>query len=149
MLTWKRGTGFAKADAQKCFDEICTICDLTPKAVVDKARDESTELHKCFEWDDHVAAEQYRLVQAREILRFLVEIKESDKKGEPQEIRVYFKMPDETVYKPTEIIIQHKDEYKRLLAQALRELSWFRNKYEILHELEPVFKDIDKLVTAS
>lgn len=39
-----------------------------PEAVVEAARDESSPLHKHFEWDDGEAAERYRLYQARRLI---------------------------------------------------------------------------------
>lgn len=46
----------------------------TPKAVVDHARNPRSPLHSFFCWDDGVAAERYRIIQARELLRVRVEI---------------------------------------------------------------------------
>jgi len=42
---------------------------LTPQVIVDDARPADSQLHDRFEWDDAVAAEQYRLSQARELVR--------------------------------------------------------------------------------
>lgn len=42
---------------------------LTPNAVVDDAKNPSSPLHDQFEWDNDVAAEKYRLEQARELIR--------------------------------------------------------------------------------
>lgn len=42
---------------------------LTPQAVVDAARCRSHPLHSCFEWDDKIAGEKYRLEQARALIR--------------------------------------------------------------------------------
>lgn len=42
---------------------------LTPVAVVDEARNPDSPLHGRFEWDDGVAAEQYRLSQAEVLIR--------------------------------------------------------------------------------
>ena len=42
---------------------------LTAHAVVDAARDAKSPLHGYFEWDDSKAAEQYRLDQARVLIR--------------------------------------------------------------------------------
>lgn len=65
MLTATWGKHFFKADATKCASEIMEICDqmesATPQQILEKARDESTELHKCFTWDDSIAAEKYRI----------------------------------------------------------------------------------------
>lgn len=73
VATWRSGPCVFKADAQKVADEISSIgLSVKPEEIVDKARDESTELHKCFEWDDTKAAERYRLHQARQIVCHLV-----------------------------------------------------------------------------
>jgi len=42
---------------------------LTRQGVLDDARDEDSPLHPCFEWDDGIAAEKYRLDQAGQIIR--------------------------------------------------------------------------------
>lgn len=42
---------------------------LTPAAVLDVARDKASVLHSEFEWNDGVAAEQWRLEQARRLIR--------------------------------------------------------------------------------
>lgn len=41
---------------------------LTPSSVVDAARDPASPLHAQFEWDDGVAAERYREIQARKLI---------------------------------------------------------------------------------
>lgn len=53
-------------DAQMVADEIANIGEaVTAEQIVDKAKDENTELHKCFTWDDEAAAEKYRIIEAR------------------------------------------------------------------------------------
>lgn len=42
---------------------------ITPEAVVGAARDPAHPLHPRFEWDDSVAAERFRIAQARAIIR--------------------------------------------------------------------------------
>ena len=42
---------------------------LEPAAVVDYARDPDTALHAYFDWEDSVAAEKWRIEQARRIIR--------------------------------------------------------------------------------
>lgn len=146
MITtkWKIG-GIFKADAQKVADEIIAIGEeATPAQILEKARDEATELHKCFTWDDTVAAERWRLQEARTIVRLLViERKEDD----PEPVRQFFKIGAEhdAGYKQTVLIVRDQDEYKALLRQAKAELETFRHKYRALAELEGVFEAIDKL----
>lgn len=48
---------------------------LTPPLVVDEARPEDAPLHPVFEWNNETAAEQYRLVQARTLIRTVEIIK--------------------------------------------------------------------------
>src|SRR5690606_11240128 len=56
--------------------------ELRPSAVVEAARDKRNPLHSQFEWDDKVAAHEYRLSQARALIRrFEFEIPGED--GEP------------------------------------------------------------------
>lgn len=52
---------------------------LTPTAVLDDARSPNSPLHDYFEWNDDVAAEKYRLDQARRLIRSVrVEIEVDD-----------------------------------------------------------------------
>ena len=71
VAKWKEGIGFYKGiSAQKVAEEIASIGEsATPQQIVDRARDENSELHKCFEWDDSIAAENWRKQQARIIGR--------------------------------------------------------------------------------
>lgn len=52
---------------------------LSPKAVVDRAKDPANPMHKIFEWNDKVAGKRYRLQQARALIsdfEVLVEVDE-------------------------------------------------------------------------
>ena len=139
------GTRFG-ADAQKCYEEIMEICDdfesATPQAVLEKARDESAELHKCFTWDDSIAAEKYRLTEARLVTRQLV-IKEVQVPKDRPEVRLFYKTDNESGYKPTHIIVRKEDEYKKLLERAYAELRAFKAKYSMLKELQEIFELIN------
>ena len=140
LATWKSDTGIFKnkANAQLCAEEILSIGDeATAKQIVDKARNNETELHKCFEWNNDVAAEMYRIQQARDIVANLVIVRteEQIEKNEP-EIRVFHKPTTTSGYKPIQVIIQNKDEYQELLKRAYAELSAFKRKYSNLQELD-------------
>lgn len=131
---------FSGADAEKCYQEIQTIGEsVTPKQILDYARNPETELHKCFEWNDTIAAEQYRLQQARLIVCHLVTVDES--KPEPQKIRVMQHIDE--CYKPVKLIVRNKTEYESLLERARAELRAFKNRYHTLVELEEILALID------
>lgn len=42
---------------------------IKPAAVVDAARPEESQIHPCFEWNDPIAAEEWRKQQARNLIR--------------------------------------------------------------------------------
>lgn len=131
---------------KKEIDEIIAFSgDATPEQIVEKAKDETTELHKCFTWNNDEAAEQWRLHEARQlVLNIVVVNEESEDKREP--VRCYFKTDYDTGYKPTEIIVRRADEYQKLLANALKELQTFEKKYKTISELAELFEIIERLV---
>ncbi|MCD8190702.1 MAG: hypothetical protein LUD78_10930 [Clostridiales bacterium] len=146
MTTAKWKTGWAtlhhNADAQKVADEILSIGEnVSPEEIVEKAKDEATELHKCFTWDDTEAAQKWRVHEARQIVCHLVV--ENDK---PQavETRAFYRA-EGNGYKPTSLIIRREDEYTALVNRAMQDLQAFRRRYESITELEPVFEAIDSL----
>ena len=60
-------------DAQEAGEELERIKQrdgtIVPAAVVDEARPEDAVLHPAFEWVDPVAAERYREIQARQLIK--------------------------------------------------------------------------------
>jgi hypothetical protein len=142
LVKWRVDNLF-KADANKCYAEILELERITPEKVLERAKDENSELHKCFEWNNDVAAEKYRIIQAGNVVRMLY----IEPKGEgAPPVRVLSRTSD-TVYQPTRIFLTNTTEYEALLKRALSELESFRNKYKTLSELEQVFEQID-LITA-
>ena len=119
---------------------------LKPENVVDAARSKNSPLHKYFEWDDSVAAEKFRLHQARMFINVLVTI--IDKKSEP--VRVFMSLRkdrygQETGYRTMVSILGDEELYKNLLNDAMEEMEYFRNKYHKLVELKEIFDAIDKV----
>lgn len=136
-----RVDGFFKADAQKCYEEMGDS-DISPEEVLEKAKDESSELHKCFEWDDTVAANKYRLQQARQIIQFIVKVPQNENE---QPTRVFQISSKKNVYQPTVFFQRNNDEYQILLERAKTELTKFKKRYQMLSELEQVMEAIDNL----
>ena len=141
VATWR--TPKFKADANKCADELNSIGEnITPEQIVEFAKDDTTELHKCFEWNDTVAAHKFRLTQARSVMCELV-IKPV--KREQTQYRLFYNVGKKEGYQPTQIILQDKDKYERLLKTAKNELISFQRKYKMLAELSTVFDAIDSI----
>lgn len=130
---------YAGVDAQAVADEISGIGDsATPAQIVERAKDESSELHKCFTWDDAEAAEKYRLCEARRVIRCLVrEQQPTDEKDTPP-VRVFYKTNNGEGYKHVEYVLRRDDEYQALLARAMDELRSFKRKYSMLEELREI-----------
>lgn len=140
-------------DAKKVAEEILSISDEpTKQQIVEKARDESTELHSMFEWDDSIAGERWREEQARHIVKAL-KITYVNPDGDPlpksvemKPIRMLFGNPSGSPgFVSTVKILGNKTMYEQLLERAKRELQAFRNKYLMLTELNPIFEMIDQL----
>lgn len=147
IIKWSMKDIF-KADAGKCYEEIQQIGDeVKPEQVVEKARDEASELHKCFDWDDSSAAEKYRLHQARNVINHLIVVKREvdNTEKEPIQFRVMMKnnASQGSGYKQTIVMIQDEDEYNKLLETAYRELHAFKQKYSCLTELANILALID------
>ena len=141
QYAWKQApSNFRKADAQKVGEEIGDSA--TPEEVLAKAEDPNSELHKCFEWDDTVAAKKYRLMQARQVIQFLV-IKGTEKNEHP--VRAFQISSEPQVYRPTIFFVKNEDEYTKLLARAKAELKQISERYKQLAELEEVFEAIARL----
>lgn len=133
--------GIFKADAQKVADEIGES-KITPEELLEKAKDENTELHKCFEWNDGIAAEKYRLIQARQVITHIVFEK---KAKEEVPVRCFQITTERNVYQPTKQFLVQENEYQSLLARAKAELESFVRRYSTISELENVFKAIEEL----
>ena len=138
MITaeWSKiGEAIYNADAQKVAEEIMSIGpEAKPRQIVEKARDKATELHKCFDWDDTIAAEKWRIQQARHVTSCLV-IRRIEEQENVPEIR-YFHKNDTGGYKPAEYIFTHASEHEKLLQAAYADLEKFRLKYSALQELD-------------
>lgn len=121
---------------------------LYPQSVVDFARNEGTELHDKFEWDDTVAGENYRVWQARKIIRAVAIL--IPRQNEP--IQAYVSMvadryqgegeeKQEKVggYRCMVDVLSTPDLRERLLAEALAEFEMWERKYSMISELVEIF----------
>ncbi|HET8661084.1 MAG TPA: hypothetical protein VFM55_19065 [Micromonosporaceae bacterium] len=116
---------------------------LTPRIVVDEARDKKHPLHERFEWDDAVAGEKYREVQAAELIRS-VRIKfAAPGSDDERDVRAFHAVtkPEGSTYVPVEEL--HADNFSRelLLRQAEREWKAMRRRYAHLEEFFAIVRD--------
>jgi hypothetical protein len=157
-IKWKKGTNW-KVDAEKAHVEIEKIREknkgsVAAEDVVQAAKAKRNVLHQEFEWDDAVAANEHRLVTARNMMRSFVVVREELKTDRPQ--RVYEVVKDvvktepktrtKHVYKSVDDIMKDTDLRAELLGRALNELISIRNRYRHLQELAVVLRAIDETV---
>jgi len=126
---WKEGSRIA-LDPELAGKELNDIGKtITPEDVIEKAREESTELHKGFEWDDEAAAQALGLPQARMILNSLVLVVERqdlppDDAG--MEIRVYENVRlenSERVYMPTKTALKTPDLREQVMGRLVADIE--------------------------
>ena len=146
--SWKYTGSFA--DAQKVGEELESIeqaGEVTNIRVLQFAKDNpSSELYKCFEWDDKIAGENYRLLKASQIISsisFVVE-EEPVKKQ-----KVYYSIKTETEetrkFKNIKDILEDDEDYKALLGKAKNDLERCTNNYNDLlkkEDLKEIIFDI-------
>lgn len=119
---------------------------LQPETVVESARPASSPLHSRFEWDNTVAGQQYRIWQARQLIRVSVEIIPSMEK--PTDVFVSLSTDREKEsggYRIMVDVLTDKQMRQQMLSDALTELEIFREKYSRLKELAAVFAAIKKV----
>lgn len=144
MIVWA-GTGF-RGNAEVVYHEIQELGEsYTPEDIVEKAKDPTTELHKCFDWDDTIAAAKWRKHTARLICCSL-QVVVAEEEKEPVTYRLIQNDRSEQAYKPVTLTVRNDSEYDRLLKQAKMELKAFKERYKRITELETVIDEIDRII---
>lgn len=120
---------------------------LTPAIIVDESRAEDAPLHKRFEWDDTVAAEQYRFLQAARIIRSVRitravgDTDGDDGPAEPEGVRAFLPVRGRDrddvgswTYEPTRKALADPTSRRILLNEMRRDWRAFQSKYQALSE---------------
>lgn len=128
IYQWKPGTRI-NADAEAVAVELQALGDnITPAMVVQAASKKRSALHSCFTWDDTEAARQYRLQEARLILRSIVVTEEpKEEAAPPRVIRAYENVTvgENRAYVPIDAVLQDetmRDEVFGEIASGIDEL---------------------------
>lgn len=114
---------------------------LQPEMVVEAARPESSPLHSRFEWDDTKAGHEYRIWQARQLIRVTVAIIGGEDQ-EPERVWVSLKSDryGNKGYRKLVTVLSDEDMRQQLLEDAIEDMQTFREKYNRLKELAGVFE---------
>ena len=136
---------------------------VSAKDFLEYSREETSETHSMFEWNDSVAAEKYRLSQSGHIINQLaieivyegdsdpknIEVK-LDGETRKQVVSAYVNVVPRSTKASANFIntataLEDARHRKQVLANAMSELRTFRGKYYTLKELSAVINEIDKL----
>ena len=144
---WKLGF-FSQADAQKVGEELEEMQTVNVENILDKARNEDTELHKVFEWNNEVAGEKWRRHQASQMLQELqVVIIKGDEENKPKTAKAFVTLKRETEYEPIEAVVNDPLKYESLREIALNKIRKIRQDYAEVESLKDSFKDSKALNT--
>lgn len=147
VYQWKWGAPIPAQAAGERFEALeQEHGEITPRIVLDDARDEKALLHPCFEWNDRIAAELYREKQAGDLIRSL-EVKIERKDKPPQSFRAFISVVNDTekrVYINQDKALSVPSTRRQALMDAKRDCDAFRRKYELMAELRGVIDAIDE-----
>lgn len=120
---------------------------LTPKLVLDTARDPEHPLHSHFEWRDDVAAEKFRLDQARALIRSVRVVYKAAGETEEQTLgRAFHAVRDEESeyrYEPAEVVAGDPMLSRLVMADMEREWRALRRRYQQFAEFrDMVLRDL-------
>ena len=140
---------YIKRDMKKISEEIIKIAEnrgLTAENVVESARNKGSSLHRFFEWDDTLAAEEWRLQQAR-VLIHTIKIKitmDGDLKmiRAFENIKVTIDGDSFREYKPTIEILSNLEYRQQMIIKAIGEVKYWQEKYALFKEFNPIFNKI-------
>ena len=102
---------------------------LTPSMVVNAAKPKSAPLHKYFEWDDKKAGHEYRLMQARKIIRVVQVVVDGHKE---RFIHVPSVKRQEGQYMPVSVVVEQPDDFTMAMEKAVSRLHSARRAVKAL-----------------
>ena len=148
QVEWKMkwlGKGEDPAKVVEEFKRLSNEGLLTPEKIVEEARDSNSILHKFFEWDNDVAAEQYRLQQARTLINN-VSIKVIHN-GEPVNVGAYeiVSVADERQYKI--VTVMTDDDIEQVKIRTMDDLRILKDKLKFYSQFKSVAEGIETVIS--
>src|SRR5260221_7803509 len=127
------------ADPQRIGEALAEIAaagegHLTPHATVAAARDPHNALHPYFEWDDQMAADAYRLDQARGLIR-LIRIEDDTQENAPPAFFSVSEGKAGVSYRTHADVLGSLTLQDAVLRAAERDLKAFEDRYKRLEDI--------------
>lgn len=158
VYEWKKGSRL-NADVNKVKNELDSIGQaVDAESVVSYASiHRKSELYGCFEWDNKKAGHQYRLVQARAIIRSIVIIPEpkapehvasqivsgAKQDNEQLPVRAYAHTYDGETwkYRPAHVIVSDDDQLRQVFRQIAEGIAALERKAKAFSHLRSTVLD--------
>lgn len=108
---------------------------LVPEEVVEAARKKNSPLHRHFTWDEGEAARQWRIVEARSLIRHIKQFEAED--GQETPLPKYVSLyPDRARkgggYRETNEVVKNQELLAELEQTARRDVNGVLRRYEML-----------------
>jgi hypothetical protein len=116
----------------KTFEHLKHSGPLTAERVLAEATNARSPMHRFFEWDDDKAAHQFRLEQARRLIRS-IDVVIEDAKGKQVNMRAYYSVRDaegQRGYEPMSFVFETPSLADQVIQQAQDQLEAWNTKYK-------------------
>jgi tRNA A37 N6-isopentenylltransferase MiaA len=129
-IRFRPGAHVGKIDPEQAAEELQRIYreggdKLDAVDVVEAARDDASPLHDAFEWSDTEAAEQFRLQQARRLIRAVVIVENKVEPARPVWVHV-----EPHNYQPIETLVNDVQAFELALKATIRQLDAARRSFD-------------------
>lgn len=147
----KKNSGFSDKDAKSIGSFLKKkFPDGSPKPakLVELAKEETSPLHKYFDWDNKKAAHKWRLHQARQIICMVyVTIKEDEDPEKEVLVREYESVivDGKRKYQDSETVLADVDLVDQVIQSALRQLELWEKKFSIYKSLRKLVEDVGEI----
>jgi len=121
---------------------------ITPRYVLDDAASDNSPLHKCFEWNNEKAADNYRLDQARKLIGAIVVAKIDDAPVKKETRAFVHSTIEGNQYVPIQVAMSRSDMRAETLGRAKQEIAMWRARYAAYSEFAELHARIDSLLAA-
>lgn len=119
---------------------------LTAWTLLEQAKEKDNPLHDLFEWDNSVAAEKYRLVQARIIINEIKIMVEDKVMYGFENVTVKVSETDsKRVYQPINDIMDNEETRNQILLRGIQAQKYWKQQYSNLIEFKGIVKEIERV----
>lgn len=152
IYTWRPRAQIG-IDPQMCGERFAALREqhggITAEIILNDAQyGEGAVYGEYFQWDDASAAGQYRLDQARKLLRSICVTFEERPAAEPIRAFVVVARNDDQQYEDIVTVMSDAALRQQVMTRAWRELESWRRRYDDLVEFGALFAAIDRMKAA-